>query len=179
MVTARRAEPDDVAELVRLRGIMLNDMSGGAPVLDDWQDTLVEDLRFRLADPARTAVAYVVDRPVPEPDTGRPEFHLGVAPAPGVPGCRLAACAVGLVEPRLGGPGNPTGDTGYILNVCTEPALRRRGYARACLVALLDWYRAHGTTMVDLQATGDGEALYLDLGFRPAPGQTMRLSLPD
>ncbi|GAB1646384.1 GNAT family N-acetyltransferase [Krasilnikovia sp. MM14-A1259] len=91
---------------------------------------------------------------------------------------RLAACAVGTVETRLGGPGNPSGMTGYIFNVATDPAHRRRGYSRSCTTALLDWYRARGIVTVDLRATPEAEWLYRSLGFVRTPDPAMRLQLP-
>src|SRR4051812_25076408 len=55
----------------------------------------------------------------------------------------LAACAVGLVDRRLPGPGTPNGLWGHISGVVTDPACRRRGYARALTVALLDWFQTN------------------------------------
>src|ERR1700752_1932308 len=91
---------------------------------------------------------------------------------------RLAACAVGLVERRLVGPHNPTGELGYIMNVVTDPGYRRRGYARACMQQLLDWYRYRGIVRIDLRASPEGAPLYQALGFPPPPQPTMQLNLP-
>lgn len=160
---ARRAVPDDAPELVRLREVMLAEADGLAPGPSSWQPLAEETLRKRLAepDPGATMAAYVIDRP----------------DQPGV----LAACAVGLIERRLGDPGNPTGDYGYVLNVVTEAGHRRRGYSRACVEAVLDWYRRRGVRKIDLKATEAGEPLYRSLGFVPSPlhHRPMRLRLDD
>jgi len=161
MVQARRAVAADAAELVRLREIMLAEMTHAVPEPDGWQESVAEDFRTRLADPDDTMAAFVVDDPTGDPDRSS----------------SLAACAVGLVEPRLGGPGNPAGEIGYILNVATDPWHRRQGYSRACMQALLDWYRERGIVTVDLQATEVSEPLYRSLGFVPAPNATMRLAV--
>jgi len=60
----------------------------------------------------------------------------------------------------------------------TDAGYRRRGYSRACLHALLDWYGQRRITTIDLRATPDGEPLYRALGFRPVAAPTMRLRAP-
>lgn len=155
VIEVRGATAADAVELVRLRAVMLGSMEGRPPAPGTWQDEAVATLRERLGGPAATMAAYVVD-------------------APGGPG--LAACAVGTIDRRLGGPENPSGLTGYVFNVVTDGAYRRRGFSRACVTALLDWFAARGVAKVDLRASPDGEPLYLSLGFVPTSGPTMRLS---
>ncbi len=99
-----------------------------------------------------------------------------VVEGPGEPG-RLAACALGVIECRLGSPDNPLGQVGYVLNVATDPGLRRRGYSRACLEALLDWYHGQGVVQVDLHASPSGQPLYRQLGFRATSSPSMRLMI--
>ncbi|QIQ04982.1 GNAT family N-acetyltransferase [Streptomyces liangshanensis] len=153
---ARPATPADAGELVRLRTVMLDSHLG--PVTDlSWQPAAVDTLRTRLADPSGDLAAFVVDRP-------------------GTPGA-LASTAVGVVEYRLGSPANPTGVSGYVFSVATDPDLRRRGYSRACVEALLDWFRARGVRKIDLRASRDGEPLYASLGFVRTPDPAMRLTL--
>ena len=111
MVEVRRAGAADAAELVRLRGVMF-EQAEGSPEDAEWGRLAIETLRARLPEANPTLVAFVVD----------------MANRPGI----LAACAVGAVDHRLGGPGNATGKAGYIFNVVTDPDQRRRGYSRAC-----------------------------------------------
>jgi GNAT superfamily N-acetyltransferase len=154
MMEVRRATADDADELMRLRVVMLTGVGGAAPTPGPWQRAGTR----LLADPSCAMTAFVVD----DPDR---------------PG-RLAACVLGTVEQRLPGPRNPTGRVGYVFNVATDPGCRRRGYSRACLQALLDWYAEQGVTAVDLRASSDGEPLYASLGFRRVPEPGMRLTLP-
>ncbi len=158
VIEARPATPADAPELIRLRAVMLASVLGAEPPPGPWQDAGEEFLRVRLADPMGTLAAFVVDRP-------------------GSPG-KLAAGAVGTIEYRLAGPDNPTGTTGYVFNVATDPDQRRRGYSRACLQRLIDWYRRRGVTRVDLRASPEGEPLYAELGFVRSrdPGMRLRLS---
>ncbi|SCG62965.1 GNAT family N-acetyltransferase [Micromonospora inositola] len=158
MIDARRATVDDAAELVRLRGLMLASMAGTEPPPGPWQDAARETLRERLCDPDEPMAAFVVDAPE----------------APGT----LAACAVGTIERRLGGPANPSGRVGYVFNVCTDPRHRRRGYSRACMTALLDWYRRREVRTVDLRTSEPGQPLYRSLGFHLTRDPAMRLALP-
>lgn len=152
----RRATAADAEELVRLRAVML--AAVGRETDDDgWRAAVTETLRARLAAPESALAAFVVDRP----------------DRPGT----LASCAVGVIDYRIGGPGNLTGEAGYILSVATDPDQRRRGHSRRCLTALLDWYRSRGITRVDLRASADGEPLYRSLGFVRTTSPTMRLRL--
>ncbi|MDA0634225.1 GNAT family N-acetyltransferase [Nonomuraea sp. MCN248] len=153
MIGARRATAADAAELVRLREVLLASMSGSAPPDDGWRETAEERLRARLDEPEPRLLAFVVD----------------------APGGGLAACATGTVEERLGGPGNRKGMVGYVFNVATHPEHRRRGYSRACVTALVEWYREHGVATVDLRTSAEGEPLYSSLGFVRTPDPAMRL----
>jgi ribosomal protein S18 acetylase RimI-like enzyme len=155
VIQARRATPDDAPELVRLRAVMYTSFDEGEPPPDGpWQDTAEKYLRAHLVDDTDSLAAFVVERPG-----------------------GLASCAVGSIEYRLPGPNNPSGMTGYVFNVATDPDLRRRGYGRACMQALLDWYRGRGVTKVDLRASPDGEPLYAALGFVRSTDPAMRLIL--
>ncbi|WP_307869059.1 GNAT family N-acetyltransferase [Micromonospora sp. C95] len=154
MSDVRRANVDDARELVRLRAVMLGALSDAPPEPGEWQHTALRTLRQQLPDPAADLAAYVVD-------------------APGRPGM-LAACAVGVVDLRLGGPVDPSGRSGYVFNVATDPAYRRRGFSRACLGALLDWFAGRGVRTVDLKASPEGEPLYRELGFRSTSMPAMR-----
>ncbi|MBG0568247.1 GNAT family N-acetyltransferase [Actinoplanes sp. NEAU-A11] len=123
---------------------------------DDWREPARRSLVRRLGEPEPTLAAFVADRP---------------------DGTGLAACVVGLIEERLGNPRNPTGLAGYVFSVATDPDMRRRGYSRACMTALLDWFRSRGVGVADLRASPDGEPLYAALGFVRTPDPAMRLLL--
>jgi GNAT superfamily N-acetyltransferase len=158
VINARRATAADTAELIRLRSVLIAAKQGHEPEHGSWREHAQRTLEKRLTDPEPTLVAFVVEQPDGQG--------------------RLAACAVGTVEQRLGGPGNPSGLAGYIFNVATDPAHRRRGYSRACTAALLSWYQDHGIASIDLRATPEAEPLYRSLGFLRTPDPAMRLHLP-
>jgi ribosomal protein S18 acetylase RimI-like enzyme len=153
-MSARPATPADADELVRLRAVMLQTLADPHRWNDDWRGPARETLRHRLTGPASSMAAFVTDRP---------------------DGTGLAACAVGIIEHRLGNPTNHSGLTGYVFNVATDPDHRRRGHARACMEALLEWFRSRGVGTVDLRASADAEPLYESLGFRRTPDPAMRL----
>ncbi|GAA2653754.1 N-acetyltransferase [Paractinoplanes durhamensis] len=124
---------------------------------DGWREPARQALIARLSaadDP--TMAAFVVDRP---------------------DGTGLASCVLGTIETRLGNPGDPTGRSGYVFSVATDPDLRRRGYSRQCMTALLAWFRTRGIRKVDLRASADGEPLYRSLGFVRTSEPAMRLRL--
>ncbi|MEU4130878.1 GNAT family N-acetyltransferase [Streptomyces wuyuanensis] len=154
MSLARPALPADAEELVRLRAVMLASTARHQDPETGWQAVAVESFRRRLADPEGDMAAFVVERPG-----------------------GLAACAVGTIEHRIGGPADPTGRTGYVFSVATDPDRRRRGHSRACVEGLLGWFRARGVRRVDLRASAEGEPLYASLGFVRTPDPAMRLTL--
>jgi len=161
MIDVRRATVDDAAELVRLRGVLF-----GVPTDSDeggWRQPSRQILERRLAEESPTMAGFLVDQP-----PGAAAGDQG----------RLAACAVGIVEERLGKPHNAHGLTGYVFNVATDPEHRRRGYARACVTALLDWFRSQGCGAADLRASPDAEPLYTSLGFVRTSDPAMRTRLP-
>jgi ribosomal protein S18 acetylase RimI-like enzyme len=116
-----------------------------------WFVHAVNRLESWLADPDENIAVFVVDKPG-----------------------GLAACALGIIEHRLGSPNNPLGRRGHVSNVATDPEYRRRGYARACMVALLGWFEERSVPAVDLSASPDGRPLYETLGFELRDLPSMR-----
>ncbi|AVH61464.1 MULTISPECIES: GNAT family N-acetyltransferase [Streptomyces] len=156
MSLVRRAVPADAGEVLRLRQVML-DAVVGAKGATEWHAESLPTIRGRLADPDGDFAAFVVDHP------DRPDA--------------LAALVAGTVEYRIGGAGNPHGTVGFVFSVATDPDVRRRGYARACMETLLDWFRERGAARVDLNASAEAEPLYASLGFVRKPDPSMRLHL--
>lgn len=153
---ARRATIADAPELTRLRRLMLLAMGTDPAGFDPaWEETAVAHFRNRLSEPDRFA-AFVVDAPDRD---------------------GLAASAVGWIDRHLPSPGNPSGEVGYIASMSTDPRWRRRGHARAGLLALLGWMRERGLVVAELHATADGEPLYRSLGFTPPRTGALRLRL--
>jgi ribosomal protein S18 acetylase RimI-like enzyme len=145
--TVRPATLDDIADIVRLRVLMLEDM-GLDPRLEVWSKQAVVFLEEALTD--GTAAAFVADAPVDDVGGARR---------------RVVASGVGTTCTRLPGPNNPTGRYGYIMSMSTEPAWRRQGLARSIVTALMDWFGARGIDRVDLHASAAGDAIYRSLGF--------------
>jgi GNAT superfamily N-acetyltransferase len=156
MGLVRRATPEDAAEVLRLRQVMIDSMPG-ADTSTQWHAESLPTVRRRLADPDGDFAAFVIDRPE----------------RPG----SLVALVAGTVEYRIGRTGNPHGSVGHVFSVATDPDARRRGHARACVEALLDWFRDKGVAQVDLNASAEAEPLYASLGFARKPAPSMRLNL--
>ena len=140
MAEVRRATTDDIAELVRLREVMMQSVLGEAGT--GWHEVCADLLATALTD--GSMVAIVVDKPT---------------------GDGLAACGVGVLSQRLPGPNCLDGRYGYIQSMVTEDAHRRQGLARLVFEALMAWFRELGVTRVDLHASSMGEPLYRQLGF--------------
>ncbi|WP_307163090.1 GNAT family N-acetyltransferase [Streptomyces rishiriensis] len=158
MSPVRRALPEDAAEVLRLRQVMIDSVSSVGPSTD-WHAESLPALRERLSEPDGDFAAFVVDHPE----------------RPGT----LAALVVGTIEYRIGRAGNPRGVIGFVFSVATDPDARRRGYARAGMDALLDWFRSRGAVQVHLTASADAAPLYASLGFKPKPDPLMELLLSD
>lgn len=158
-LTVRRAAAADAAALTRLREVMLSDMgmlSAGAD--PGWRDKAEAWFAERLDDKDDFA-AFVVE----DPDLG------------------VVSCAAGVCDRHAPGPGNPGGVQGLVFNMSTHPRCRRRGYAQVCLDALLAWFRDETEArVINLNATGDGIALYRSLGFTEPryPALQLRLARP-
>lgn len=148
--------PEDAEELLRLRQVMIDSLST-ADSSTEWHAESLPTVRRRLADPDGGFAAFVVDHPE----------------RPGA----LAALVAGTLEYRIGRAGNPQGRVGYVFSVATDPDARRRGYARACMETLLDWFREQGARQVDLHASAEAEPLYASLGFARKADPSMRLQL--
>jgi GNAT superfamily N-acetyltransferase len=136
----RPATPADAAELTRLRGHMLAAMGIDVDARPVWR----EECRRRFAELVTepSFKAYVVD----------------------APGGGLAACGGGWIDRRLPSPSS-AGLVGHIANMCTDPAHRRQGHARAVLAALMRWFADEGVGRVELHATDEGRGLYEQVGF--------------
>ncbi|MEU7425239.1 GNAT family N-acetyltransferase [Streptomyces sp. NPDC040750] len=158
MSLARRAGPEDAAEVLRLRQVMIDSLwSAGGTGATDWHTESLPVLRERLARADGDFAAFVVDHP------GRPGS--------------LAALAAGTVDYRIGKAGNPRGRVGQVFSVATDPGARRSGHARACMEELLTWFRARDAGHVLLNASPAAEPLYASLGFTRDPDPSMRLLL--
>jgi ribosomal protein S18 acetylase RimI-like enzyme len=67
----------------------------------------------------------------------------------------------------------------HLFNVSTMPAWRGRGYARACVDAVVTWVREETTAgTVGLSATAEGSGIYRALGFTEPRYPAMRLAIP-
>ncbi len=146
-VLVRRAVAADAGELARLRQLSLTcpDVPWTRPraVPDGlWVKECQVAIAVLLRAPDTTA-AFVVDA------------------EPG----RLAACAMGFLLPRLPGPDSGQPFNGDISTVATDPAFRRRGYARAVVTGLMDWMTVSGCKRISLTSSPEGEPLYTSIGF--------------
>ena len=70
-----------------------------------------------------------------------------------------------VVDEHPPGPMSQSGRVGYIMNLYTDPAFRRRGLARQLFERIMDWIRTQGISVAALHATPMGQALYAQYGF--------------
>ncbi|MET9757715.1 GNAT family N-acetyltransferase [Streptomyces sp. NPDC006372] len=156
MSSVRRALPEDAEEVLRLRQVMIDSLFAADPSTA-WHGESLPTLRAKLAEPDGDFVAFVVDHPE----------------RPGA----LASLVAGTIDYRIGKPADPQGKVGFVFSVATDPDARRRGYARACMTTLLEWFRERDARRVQLTASREAEPLYVSLGFRPKPDPLLELTL--
>jgi ribosomal protein S18 acetylase RimI-like enzyme len=154
----RRATAADVPALVNLRVLMLDAMgvpTGGTDAA--WRRAAELWFTERLQHPEEFA-AFVIDDP-----------ELGVV-----------SSAVGTCDRHAPSPSNPSGLHGLVFNVSTDPQRRRLGHARACLDALLGWFRDEARVrVVNLNATEGGAGLYRALGFEAPHNPALQLRITE
>jgi predicted acetyltransferase len=69
---------------------------------------------------------------------------------------------------------NPTGRWGYIMNMYTIPAFRRKGICKSILELLVDEGKKSGISAFELHATKEGEFVYSQSGFEVHSDRTYR-----
>ena len=141
-ITIRTATLADIPDLVRLRRLMFESMG-----YND-RDTL---------DASDEAVRAYLRRAIPSG-----EFHGWLAVTPGG---EAIGSGGAVIDRRPPGPSNLTGEAGYIMNICTVPAHRRRGIARRMMETIVAWLQERGITRITLHASDMGRPLYRQLGF--------------
>ena len=180
--TIREGRIDEVDRLVALRRAMFEGMG-----IDDPEvlERVAEASRSYFAENMPTglfrvwvAVASGVNTGG-VPGSGRTGTCVGECSASIEPDEERPIASIGLVihsaPPR---PTNLVGKTGYIMNLVTLPAWRRRGIARALLSHVVEVLRAEGVPLATLHASDQGRKLYEDLGFWVADSlPEMRLPL--
>ena len=141
-VAIRRATAADIDDLVRLRRMMF-----------EWMGC---DDQAQLDDADAACAAYFSEA-IPSK-----EFHGWLAVTP--TGEAVGSGGV-VIDQHPPGPGSPSGQIGYIMNVSTDPGYRRRGIARRIMQSMLKWLTERDIQRVTLHATEMGRPLYQELGF--------------
>ena len=72
-------------------------------------------------------------------------------------------------------PRDPRGGLAFVYNVYVHAGHRRRGIARALMLAVHEWAQERGLGAIALHASDDGQPLYETLGY--VPTNEMRLDL--
>lgn len=159
MVTVRRAEHSDIPEIVRLKGLLMED---GWP----WHIELDDAWRERCA----AAAATLLDSP------NYACFVIDAEEGAG-PGTPLASIVSTSVEQHLPGP-DGSGRSAYLGDMSTDLVFRGRGYGKTLLDAALAWCREQDAGWVSLFSTESGHSLYRKAGFSPVgPFQHMSMGL--
>ena len=142
----RRAAREDMRAALEIVGHMFGDL-GTPDNTEGWRDGALE----AFAERAASAAIFVVS------EQGQ-----------------VVGVAAGVVDQRLPSPRRPLGRIGYVEWLGTLPSHRRRGVARLALRALLTWFREKDIAVIDVHASEQARALYLDLGFTPPRATALR-----
>lgn len=74
-----------------------------------------------------------------------------------------------------GYPGENHAKRAWILNMYTEPEVRRCGVAKRLIQAMVKWCRGEGYRSVSLHASEAGRPLYEGMGFQPTNEMSLKL----
>lgn len=150
-ITIREAVIGDIAEIVRLRRRMYEDM--------------------RYSDVA--ALAAMSSLTAEYLSTAIPEGSLRAWLASDSD--RVIAGGAVLVSAWPAHPYDLECRRATILNLYTDPAYRRRGLARQLMETMIAWCKRHRFARVTLHASDDGRHLYESLGFEPTNEMSLQL----
>ncbi|MHB0936085.1 MAG: GNAT family N-acetyltransferase [Armatimonadota bacterium] len=153
-LTVRLAVRKDIPLLIRWRKAMMQDITPAAEAtIDASMAEFAPWLEGMMAQPGRLA-AFIGEV------EGEP-------------------CAGAIVWMHEWYPGLAVRSTrrGYLFNVYTEPAWRRRGFAGQIVRQSVEWLREQGVGIVTLHASPYGQSVYANHGFKPPnmPEMTLRL----
>ena len=150
-ITIREAAIDDIAEIVRLRRSMYEDMRYNDAAALQAMSTLTSEY-LSIAIPEGSLCAWLAS------DSDRV----------------IAGGAV-LVTPGPAHPYDLECRRATILNVYTDPGYRRLGIARQLMKTMIAWCKDKGFARVTLHASDDGRHLYESLGFEPTNEMSLQL----
>ena len=159
--TIREGRVEEVDRLVALRCAMFEGMGQDDPevlgrVAEASRTYFLENMPTGLF---RVWVACALDADEAGIERGTSSDETGTCEG------ELIASIGLVVHSAPPGPSNTAGKVGYIMNLVTLPAWRRRGIARALLQHVLNVLRAEGVPLATLHASEDGRGLYEELGF--------------
>lgn len=142
------------------------------PILVSYRRSMFESMGI-ADETALSAMCEVMSRYLHQALPGG-EYRGWVAEAGGV-----VIASGGLVIQRLPpSPRNMDGRHGYIMNIYTEPAWRRKGVATAILTTILDYLRSLGVPVATLHATQDGRPVYERFGFEQTNEMRLIMNSP-
>jgi GNAT superfamily N-acetyltransferase len=151
-IAIRLATAEDIPDVIRLRRMMFEAMGYTDPAQLDAAD--------------QACIAYF-SRAIP---AGEYLGWLAVTDE----GQTIASGGV-CVDVHPPGPNNPEGRIAYIMNMCTEPAYRRRGLARRIFDQIMQWVQRQGIHLASLHATDLGKILYTQYGFKDSNEMRARM----
>lgn len=151
-IVIREARLEDVAEIVRHRRRMYEDMG---------------ERDARALEAMQASTSAFLEKAIP---AGLFRGWLAQTQAG-----RVVAGGGMMIVPWLSRPADPEPRRAWILNVYTDPEYRRRGIARRLMQTMIEWCRQAGFQSVCLHTSDDGRPLYESLGFKPT--EEMKLVL--
>jgi GNAT superfamily N-acetyltransferase len=92
-------------------------------------------------------------------------------------GDEVAATGIIVIRNEIGNFKTNGNRTGYIRNMYTKPAYRKRGIGKDVLERLVEIGRQSALGKIELRATDEGRNLYLNQGFVPPKSDVLELTV--
>lgn len=141
-ITYHKATPTDVEILVDNRMLFALELSGAQPQEAIDALKIQTTAYFSKATSENTCISFIAKC-----------------------GNEVAGIGSVMVREQPGNFKNPSGKWGYIMNMYTVPAFRRKGVCKGILNALVEDGLKSGITAFELHATKEGELVYAQNGF--------------
>ncbi|WP_050507014.1 GNAT family N-acetyltransferase [Streptomyces rimosus] len=146
----RRAEPEDIDELIRLRAFLLDG------------DEEQASLPYIATTPEARRAWRAGYRAWLTKNVSHEDVFVSVAAGPD----RLRACALSVIDRRPPSPAQPNGRVAWMQTLVTDPRDRGQGLATAVIDRLFEWAAMRGADVATMQSSSGAVEFHRRAGWQ-------------